>query len=59
MNAGDLDFEFSEEEDDDVSDGTISDLDSGSDSEEESCRFVFLVLFHLDLCAIRFFITRA
>ncbi|KAL9698498.1 hypothetical protein quinque_001939 [Culex quinquefasciatus] len=37
MNAGDLDFEFSEEEDDDVSDGTISDLDSGSDSEEESC----------------------
>lgn len=52
MNAGDLDFEFSEEEDDDVSDGTISDLDSGSDSEEESCRFVFLVLFHLDLCAI-------
>lgn len=49
MNAGDLDFEFSEEEDDDVSDGTISDLDSGSDSEEESCRFVFFSSFSFRL----------
>lgn len=45
MNVADVDFEFSDEEDDDVSDGTISDIDSGSDSDEEASRYESLLLF--------------
>lgn len=41
MNVSDVDFEFSDEEDDDVSDGTIPDIDSESDSDEDSSRFDF------------------
>lgn len=44
MISDDLEFEFSDEEDDDVSDGTISDIESETDSDEEYSRFeLFLI----------------
>ncbi|XP_038106842.1 piggyBac transposable element-derived protein 3-like [Culex quinquefasciatus] len=35
MKVGDLEFEFSDEEDDNVSDGTVSDIESESDSDDD------------------------
>lgn len=43
MKVGDLEFEFSDEEDDNVSDGTVSDIESESDSDDDFARLKLIL----------------